>query len=207
MKKYLLYFLLISLSINVFGREFYNLEEALKEPEEVESLYLKKETKSSEQDELPKEFSKCKNLRKLYVGRGYNFKSKKLFESLAKLPNLDTLEIVTDSISVSQEIRLLTNLKSLNLDFLISYQDMEHISKLKNLEMLKIGCYTDSILPPSFEQLTKLRNLRLGGFKLTTIPLEVTNLTSLKELSFFFTLGDFKYVDYYSKRNKKTNES
>lgn len=147
-----------------FLNQFFYLEKV----EDLKSLLVKKDEiyalnlSDSNINELPEELFQFKNLQYLNLSTN-RFKDKeKLFDDLAKLPNLIILE--------------------LNRCYLRALPD--NINKLKGLQMLSLSFNDFRVINESLGELTSLKYLNLGSNgKLRDLPKSIGNLRCLQMLN------------------------
>ncbi|WP_300662853.1 leucine-rich repeat domain-containing protein [Fluviicola sp.] len=181
----LLMLLLFSVSKG-FGQEkhFSDLDEALKQPLQVEGLYLGNQTKYSNAKELPRELANCKNLHKISIGWHKNLDISKLFQLLGKLPKLDTLEMMAcDLKKIPKEIALLKELKYLKLELNYLTEISPEIGQLQKLEHLNLTSNKLTQLPPETGLLKQLKELLLNSNDLTQLPASICDLKQLQKLN------------------------
>lgn len=135
--------------------EYRNLEEALKEPDKVQRLVLRRKGYKT----IPKEIYKFKNLVELDL-RGNN---------LTELPD---------------SIGLLTKLQYLNVSRNELVKISPAIGNLKELTYLELGQNALERLPVEMSALAKLEYLSLWENELTGIPYTFERLDKLKEIDF-----------------------
>lgn len=134
-------------------KEFTSISEALKNPEVVFKLNLRKQKLK----EIPSEIFQMKNLKKLTLSKNK----------------------IT---SVPAEIGQLENLEELDLsDNKIELLPME-IGNLRNLKKLMLGKNDLFSLPSSFGNFSRLEYLDLWSNNLTELPNEMSSLPNLKIL-------------------------
>lgn len=132
-------------------RVFTSLEAALKQPDQVLRLRLKKERIK----EIPKEILALKNLKDLDLSEN---KIKEIPSWLSELKQLERLHLGDNKIKeIPAHIKAFTNLKRLrlgdnNLDSLVP-----EISQLKNLVYLDIWANPISYFPKSLSTMTSLK--------------------------------------------------
>ncbi|MCW3105344.1 MAG: leucine rich repeat domain containing protein [Bacteroidetes bacterium] len=185
MKKLLLCLVIFtfhSLHAQKQATSFDRLQEALKAPDSVRTLVL---TSYDEQrKQLPKEFVKLKNLRKLYLGWCKNFNYSETFELLAQLPNLDTLELYAcDLHELPASIGKLTNLRSLKINLNYLRKVSPEIGKLKKLEQLDLSTNDLQTLPEEIGALEQLNQLSLQSNDLAVLPAFICKLKNLQVLN------------------------
>jgi Leucine-rich repeat (LRR) protein len=185
MKELFIYFIFVALSTNSFGQKtaFTDLDEALKEPEIVQSLDLGNQTTYSNAKELPDQLSRCKNLHKIHFGWHQNFDLSKLFKLLSQLPKLDTLEMYACNIKkIPKEIGLLIHLKHLTLSLNNISEISPEIKNISGLEYLNISSNKLVSLPEEIGNLINLKQLILTSNDIVELPYSICNLENLSEL-------------------------
>lgn len=133
--------------------EYRNLDEALKEPDKVQRLVLRRKGYK----EFPKEIFKFKNLVELDL-RGNNISD------------------IPDSIST------LTKLQYLNVSRNQVVKISPEIGKLSSLVYLELGQNAIEILPVEMASLQNLQYLSLWENELTRLPYTFEKLENLKEI-------------------------
>ena len=146
--------LLDSLSL-VNAKEFTNLDSALKTPDEVIRLVLRK----NKLKEIPKEIFQFTNLQYLDLSKN---KIKEIPEDIGKLQNLQKLILSRNNIEVlPKEIGMLKNLTELNVNQNDLISIPSQIASLENLVYLDLWSNNLSGLPDEIGNLKKLRELDL----------------------------------------------
>ncbi|HEY1038081.1 MAG TPA: leucine-rich repeat domain-containing protein [Bacteroidia bacterium] len=130
-----------------------SLVEAMKEPDKVIKLQLRKQRLKT----FPKEIFMFKNLQYLDLGK-------------------NNIKLIPDSIGV------LTNLQYLDVSRNIIEQISGNIGKLTNLFYLNLNNNEFSSLPPQMGNLTKLRTLDLWSNNLDDFPEALKGMKSLQVL-------------------------
>lgn len=186
MKKIILCLVIFSFHFSAHAQKnqtsFDRLQEALKSPDSVRSLVL---TSYDEQrKQLPKEFVKFKNLRRLYLGWCKNFNYAETFDLLSQLPNLDTLELYAcDLHELPASIGKLTNLRSLKISLNYLRKVSPEIGKLKKLEQLDLSTNELQSFPEEAGELQELKELSLQSNHFTSLPSFVCKLKNLQVLN------------------------
>ena len=165
-----------SLQIN---KEFTELEEAFKAPEQVYRLNLSNKSLK----EFPIGLSKFKNLQYLSL-RNDHLKS--IPVEIASLQKLKVLDLGGNDFDVLPiEFAKLKNLEELYLDDdkkLNLLKDFEILGKLPKLKTLHLENDGIKKIPFNINKLTHLENLYLGNNLLHFVPKQVVGLKSLKYL-------------------------
>ncbi len=144
--------LLDSLSLDT-AKAFTNIDDALKQPEKVIKLILKRDKLNA----IPSE--------------------------VFTFPNLQYLDLSKNNITeVSPEIKQLKNLQYLSLEKNKLERLPSEIGTLNNLYYLNIGQNDLLALPPEIGNLEKLKYLDAWFNNLSIFPNELTNLKNLKVL-------------------------
>lgn len=155
---------------------FNNLNEALKNPDQVKGLNL------SYQDlkEFPKDIFKLTNLADLRLN---NNQIKVIPPQIAELAKLQWLELSSNQISqLPREIGNLPELRELDL-FKNKLTGLPaEIGDSKKLERLELAYNPIAALPPEIGNLQELRILRLFEHRMTSLPPEIGKLQKLLEL-------------------------
>ncbi len=138
-------------------------------------------------------------VKELALGR-FVQSQKEFPKEIRNFSNLETLGITgfVKFQNLSQELTYLKNLKNLyldNLDFSIISKD---VSRIKNLEKLRIGTYTDLSQPVESGNLKSLKHLTISRLKNPNgenpnlqnviLPVEIGKLENLEELHVFYFL-------------------
>jgi len=143
-----------------------SLEEALKEPEKVYRLHLKKQKLT----EFPKDILKLTNLQELDLTKN---KLKEIPEEISQLTNLQTLNLSKNQLELlPSSIGQLKNLKVLivNQNELVGLPNT--IGDLENLKYLDLWSNNISYWP---EQLANLKNLKTMDLRVIMINTEKQN--------------------------------
>ena len=137
----------------VNSEEYTSLNEALKDPDNVYKLNLRKQKLK----EFPMGILKLKNLRELNLNKN---KIKIIPEEIYKLKNLRYLNLARNKIT------------SIPVEFF----------KLVNLKVLIINENDIEVIPPQIDRLQNLEILDLWGNNLSVFPDELANMKNLKLL-------------------------
>jgi|GEM_PF-2040757 len=189
----------------VVQTHFTDLDEALKQPENVQSLKLTDHLIFDKY--LPDSFLKFTKLNNLYLGWSKELDYAQVFKLLSQLPLLDTFELQSCNIvEIPSEIGLMTRLKSLtilssNLKIISAQigqlKNLEHVNfsmndianlpiELGNLSNLKTLSLVDNDiieLPNSLCRLRNLESIYVWHNKLNSLPACISEISSLKQLS------------------------
>ena len=139
--------------------------------------------------EIPQWICGLKQLKKIEL----NFNEiDRIPDCISDLVNLENLDLSNNKIkSLPNSMRYLTNLKTLCLYSNNLTSLPEWIGDLTNLEVLELGSTfstdpknTIRTLPDSIGRLKNLKQLSLDNINLTSIPVDIGNLTSLEHLHF-----------------------
>lgn len=152
--------LLDSLALFKSAYRYQSLEDALKNPDSVRWLELRKQKLK----EIPKEVFRFKNLQYLDLSRN-NLKS--LPDSIGALTNLQYFNACRNKLtSVNKEIGKLSNLVYLNLN----NNDLESLPpQIGNLELLEVLDLWSNNLSDFPESMSRLKSLRVMDLRLIQI--------------------------------------
>lgn len=163
-------------------KEFTELEEAFKAPEQVYRLNLSNKSLK----EFPIGLSKFKNLQYLSL-RNDHLKS--IPEEIASLQKLKVLDLGGNDFEVLPiEFAKLKNLEELYLDDdkkLNLSKDFDILGRLPKLKTLHLENDGIKKIPLNINKLKHLENLYLGNNLLHFVPKEVTGLKNLKYLDLY----------------------
>ncbi|MCB0401060.1 MAG: leucine-rich repeat domain-containing protein [Flavobacteriales bacterium] len=157
------------------GNNYFNLKEALKNPEDVENLYL--QGNEIPLTELGPEIQQFDNLRTLHLA---NNQLTTLPPEIGSLTQLRKIDLSGNKISgLPKQMANLVNLEELNLSGNGLYVLPPEIFSLTNLKDLDLNHNKLESMPSELGSLTDLRVLNLWHNKLTTLPRTVKNLQKL----------------------------
>jgi len=178
-------------------KQYSNFEEALKNPEEVETLILKNE--DLKRKYFLSEIILFVNLKKLDMSFNIHFfPYPNFFTEIKYLKNLEELNIGYNKIlSLPVEIGNLNSLKSLNLEALKIQEVPIGLSKLESLEVLKIGSNPRLDIIQFFRVVPTLNNLGFLDLKHNNIKKLSNGITSLKKLKILLLRNNYLDNDVF----------
>ncbi len=162
------------------GKSYYNLTEALRNPEDVENLYLHGEGLT----ELGPEIQKFVNLRTLSL---VNNRLKTIPPEVGLISSLTKLNLSENQITeLPAELSNLKNLEELDISYNGMKQLPEVITQMRNIKFLTLNHNQLVNLPNDFGNLNELCQLSLNNNLLETIPASVGNFKKLHYFNLSF---------------------
>lgn len=154
-----------------------SMEEALKKPLEVKTLFLV----INNLKELPIGIEKLQNLERLALESANFTNFAKDVERLSKLPNLKTLQLKGCNLrTLPKNINLLKNLEIVYLGFNPIQSLPDEFCELENLLFIDFYNATSlKELPPNFGNLKNLEFLGITGTGISTFPESIENCDKL----------------------------
>ncbi|WP_299452251.1 leucine-rich repeat domain-containing protein [uncultured Microscilla sp.] len=156
-------------------QQFYNLEQALKNPLQVTELILRY------QKDLPlEEIAQLKNLEVLHL---HHHPFKNLPENLQSLSKLHTLSLMhTRSAKVPEFIFDITSLQSLNLSYNPISRLPHNAQNLVHLRELLLHNCKLKAFPANIHKLEQLETLNLENNQIEQVPVSIGQLSKLQSL-------------------------
>jgi len=163
---------------------FNDLNEALKQPQNVTSLYINQYTRQEFDINSLKVFTHLTNLQLIHFDSEVDFAH--LFDVLKELSQLDTLQLSHCSLTVvPDQVGRLQSLTCFKINDCRGLKDISAIKQLVNLTYLDLSGNSISVLPNIFDSLKKIKILKLNSNQLTELPEFICLLTELEELQFY----------------------
>lgn len=136
---------------------------------------------------LPDCIGQMKSLKNIDLSQNENVNIEKAFQTFKQLPNLEILNLsgIGNLSVIPKDISEITNLKSLQLDYLTDKFDyktsFERIALLK-IKSLSLTHNWLSALPSTISELKDLEYINLSDNNFESFPIELFALTNLKEI-------------------------